>query len=168
MLCENCGEAEATVHQVQVVDDQVTHVALCESCAQEGVFGDTGEGPSLPDLTSEFSGADPAEETVCPGCGLSYEAFAASGKLGCAACFDAFEERLEPLIHRVHGADGHVDTGGEDAGTGLGTVSRQQKLEILEQRLEKSVQREEYEEAARLRDRIAELKEGTPPESSAD
>lgn len=167
MLCENCQETQATVHQIQVVDDQITHVALCESCAEEGVFGHTGEGPSLPDVLSELPDSGSAGETVCPGCGLRYEEFAASGSLGCGRCFDAFEKRLEPLIHRVHGADRHVD-GEEDTGTGLGTVSRQQKLDILEQRLEESVQREDYEEAARLRDRIAELKEGNHPESSSD
>jgi len=71
-------------------------------------------------------------------------------------------------VHRVHGAERHVDGGEPGPGTGLGTLAPREKLDILETRLEKSVRREEYEEAARLRDRIAELKEGMDSGSPSD
>lgn len=165
-LCEKCQEARATVHQIQVLGDEVTHVPLCESCASEGVFGDTGDGPALQDVLSSLPARTDADEMVCSGCGRTYDEFTASGTLGCARCYVAFEDQLGPLIHRIHGADRHVDD--ETASTGLGKVSREQKLQVLEKRLEESVKQENYEEAARLRDRISELKEENSPERFSD
>ena len=77
--------------------------------------------------------------------------------MGCAMCYEAFEEELEKLIKRIHGSDQHV--GRESEASQLGTLPEEKKLRFLEKELERCVREENYEEAAELRDRISELEE---------
>lgn len=126
MLCE-CGEREATVHEVVIKDGVVIERHLCDRCAaQQGVGASTGlpvteligkfimaqqgqqapqEGMAAPQAAIMVAGRGPA----CPKCGLAYEVFKRTGLLGCPACYAAFESRLGPLLERAHeGACTHV------------------------------------------------------------
>ena len=44
----------------------------------------------------------------CDNCGYTFEDIAKTGKLGCGNCYDVFEERLDPIIRRIQGANRHV------------------------------------------------------------
>lgn len=160
MLCENCQNAEATIHQIQMSDGQVTHLQLCKSCAEETTTG-SESGASVASLASSLFGSSSptqtGEQTQCSHCGLTFQEFRESGRVGCAGCYDSFRDRMESLIHRIHGADRHV--GSSSAGSGLSTVSDERKIQLLEKDLERKVQEEQYEEAAELRDKIEELKQ---------
>lgn len=65
-----------------------------------------------------------------------------------------FEDRLEPLLRRIHGSDTHV--GKAPAGAGEKARMRRQ-LEDLRKQLSRAVSDEAYEEAAKIRDRIKEV-----------
>ncbi|MCR9145315.1 MAG: hypothetical protein NXI24_23955 [bacterium] len=43
-------------------------------------------------------------DTTCLYCSSTYRHFLASGRLGCAHCYDAFAADLEPLVEQYHGA----------------------------------------------------------------
>ena len=91
----------------------------------------------------------------CPGCGMSYGEFKERYRLGCARCFDAFREQLQPLLRKVQGAEAH--TGKHPTGAAQGGAGEERSvwtLEVLSRRLQAAVEREEFEEAARLRDQI--------------
>lgn len=185
MRCERC-EREATIHEVIIHKGKKRERHLCEQCAgKAGLSAD----PHLPiaQLISGFmlgpnnpkpaqgkpAGAPtpPTARTVarCAGCGTTYSAFKESGLLGCPACYDAFAERLGPLIERAHeGACHHVgkfprralrdcrSLGDRDrVEVLLGSArEREERLESLRKALAKAVRDEDYERAAMLRDEL--------------
>ena len=161
MVCNVCGANEATIHLTEILNDQMVEVHLCENCAQEkGTefkthFNVNDLLSGLSDLAKEITG----EERVlskCPNCGLTYEEFGRTGRLGCAECYEAFSKHLLPLIKRVQHAVQHV---GKRPSRLAPPARAQQDLRELQNRLSKVVQQEDFEEAARLRDQIKHLEE---------
>ena len=158
MLCDICGKFEATVHLTEIVNEEVTKLHLCEACAREK-GAEMEEHFGLSDLLAGLSdiGAQLEPEVVetikCPVCGFTYQNFRKVGRLGCGACYEAFKKQLAPLLRRIHGADRHV---GKVPLTVGKTVKDTRDLQELKVRMEKAIQAEEFEEAARLRDKIRE------------
>lgn len=168
MLCEECGKEQATVRIEKIINGKKTIMNLCRECAQRAGLLNVFFQPafSINNLLSAFLGSQvealPAlgpgrEETRCPVCGMSYRDFARAGRLGCSRCYHVFEERLDPLLRRIHGSDRHV--GKTPAATGEGAKARRE-LEDLKKKLAAAVSSEAYEEAASLRDRIRQIEAG--------
>ncbi len=160
MLCERCNEAEATIHQVIIEENEVNHYHLCENCAEE-VKKEQQDSESTDLMSKAFSSLSEAQREAtdtCPRCGLKFEEFKQRGRVGCAECYTAFKNEIKPLIKRIHGSDQHVGLSSQSAQ--LGKVSTQRKKQMLQKELDRCVKEENYEEAAELRDRISELKDG--------
>jgi len=155
--CERCNNAQATVHLMKQIDDHKEHLHLCQECAEELEESEETMGVSISSILSNLSDEEQSDEEdlQCDECGLDLETFQQRGRLGCPACYDVFQEHVEPLIKRVHGADEHVDGGGGE----LGVVPNDRKKKLLEKKLKEAVDEERYEDAAQLRDRIEELEE---------
>jgi len=156
MLCEICGKKNATVHLTEIVEEEMMELHLCDKCAQ--AKGAHIQQPfSLSDLLGGLVGLDkePAEEKEtslkCSNCGLSYEDFKRSGKLGCGRCYDIFKEVLLPVLRRIHGLSKH--TGRVPAKTGV-KVKYVRHMQDLQNDLQKSIEMEEFENAAKIRDQI--------------
>lgn len=176
MKCAMCGAAEASVHLTQVADGKVRSVHLCEACARKS--GINIENPmSLSDLffglgltsASAAGGAStppPNASRACPSCGGTLVEFKTSGRLGCPTCYSAFETELEDLIRQMHRGDRHVGRRPAVAAAAAEEASGE-TVEQLQQQLEQAVAEEQYEDAARLRDRIAALRGGTTSHSRA-
>ena len=159
MLCNVCGKNEASIHLTEIVNSQMVELHLCDNCAQEK--GDDLKTPSsfnellagLTDLGG-LLGGQKKEEFKCQGCGLTYEDFSRTGRLGCAECYQCFSKPLMALVKRVQKGNQHV-------GKRPGKISPEARSHIdlrdLEERLQKSIQLEEFEEAARIRDQIKQL-----------
>ena len=163
MICDDCGRNEAHVHIVQIGPDGRREKNLCESCAAHyggNMSAPQGEGVSVNDfLKSVFSGAQTnrsQDPTACPNCGMRYEDFQASGKIGCAVCYATFRSQLEPLLRRIHGSSTHSGKIPRRSG---GVMVTKQKITVLRRKLEKAVAQEEYEKAAQYRDTIRELEQ---------
>lgn len=167
MLCDICGKNEATVHLTEIIDSNMTKLHLCEECARkkgaemESHFGLSDLLAGLADF--EMKVAPKKELKIkCPKCGLGYEDFKNTGRLGCGECYNTFEKSLAPLIKRIHGSSLHMGkTALKGAKTPKPTPSpKRKKAEILEElqaRLQQAIKMEEFEEAARLRDKIREV-----------
>lgn len=173
MKCGMCGAANATVHLTQVGEGKVRTLHLCEACAQKN--GINIDNPaSLSDLffglglaaSSEESAESPTSPSTgpraCPTCGSTLIDFKNTGRLGCPHCYTAFASELKDLIRQMHRGDRHVGrrpslrpapTGAEHAPTGAS-----EDIAQLRAQLERAVAEERYEDAARLRDRIAALR----------
>jgi protein arginine kinase activator len=163
VLCDECGKREATVRFEQVVNGKRTVANLCQECAQKkGIMSVFLQQPSfnISSLLSALLGSQVAsgpalpaggEETRCPVCGMSYRDFARAGMLGCSRCYKTFEDRLEPILRRIHGSDRHVGKAPAKAG-GAAVVRRE--TEELKRELSQAISSEAYEKAAELRDRI--------------
>ncbi len=162
MICNVCGTNEATIHLTEIVNDQMVEIHLCETCAQEkGTefkthFNVNDLLSGLKDLAAEVVGSGEKAPTKCPHCGLTYEEFGRTGRLGCAECYEAFSKLLTPLIKRVQHSTQHV---GKRPSRLTPAVRATHDLRELQNRLHKSIQAEAFEEAARLRDQIQQLEE---------
>lgn len=162
MVCNHCGANEATIHLTEIINNQMLEIHLCETCAQEKGT-DFKTHFNLEDLLAGLAvtekpskGSEKKVSLQCPECGMTYEEFARAGRLGCAGCYSALTKMLTPLIKRIQRAVNHL-------GKRPSKVSRvstgNQDLRLLQERLRKSIQREAFEEAARLRDEIQQMEE---------
>ena len=159
MFCEICGKKEATVHLTEIVNEKVTKLHLCEDCAKEKGnemeehFGLNDLLAGLADLGTNVE-PDVLDTIKCPSCGFTYHDFKKIGRLGCGNCYDAFKKHLAPLLKRIHGSDRHVGKVPLMVGK---TVKDARSLQELKVRMEKAIQSENFEEAAKLRDDIKKL-----------
>ena len=161
MLCEHCQERQANVHITQVVNDKRLELNLCETCYQKeaGKFNLLAQPDfsfhsllaGLLQTESEEEIPRPAEGGKCDNCGLTYSDFSKVGQLGCSECYEKFAVTLEPVLRRIHGNTMHV--GKVPRRTG-GQVLVRKEIAALRSRLQETINREAYEEAARLRDEI--------------
>lgn len=124
---------------------------------------------------------------VCPTCGTTYEDFVKDSQFGCPDCYSVFDPLIGENIKHLQGNERHVgkrpksflastaaaeaekagttEGAGETSGSGEAEPKAQipavDRLRLLQARLKDAVRREEYEEAAALRDEIHKLKEET-------
>jgi protein arginine kinase activator len=157
MICDNCHERDAVVHLTQIVESAVSQVHLCEQCAAARGIETTVATPKHP--LGDFLEAVQQQVTQLPGdaarcayCGTSLRDFRASGRLGCAQCYGAFEQSLRELLRRVHGSTKHE--GWRYAQGDPDVMVREVTLIQLRDRLQRAVDGEAFEEAATLRDQI--------------
>ena len=170
MLCDICGKKQATVHLTEIIDDQMTELHLCEPCAKEK-GAQMEKHFDLSDLLAGLAdmGSAPGlqvdEKVKCPNCGMNYQDFKAIGQLGCSECYKAFNKNLIPLLKRIHGSIQYFGkmpavSAARSLKPGAAkskAASALQQLEDYKARLHKAIQEEEFEQAARLRDKIKEL-----------
>ena len=104
----------------------------------------------------ESESSDKTDMLVCPVCAWDEQRLNASGKLGCENCYKVFAPLLSDVIKNMHSGTSHV--GKQPAGKGdeLGLLHR--KMAELQKKLQHSIEIEDYESAAGLRDKINELK----------
>lgn len=100
----------------------------------------------------------------CSHCGLSIAEFNKTGRLGCSECYHTFADELHGLLRKIHGSDQH---------TGKAPTMDPVQLEVrkeilaLRRRLKRAIEREEFEKAAELRDRINAIEQYTEPGRTA-
>ena len=160
MLCEKCLKRQATVHMQQIINGQITGIHLCQECAVQSDSPLSFE-QFLQGLLSVFGGVPgsvspqkPEVKQRCTVCGLSYEDFKSTGRLGCAECYQTFRREMDPILKNIQGSNRHEGKYPQKAGIGL---LNRRKVEKLRVELSKAIEEEEYENAARLRDQIREL-----------
>ena len=157
MLCDICKKNEATVHLTQIVEGKMLKVDLCDTCSKaKGV--QESAGFSLADLLVGLGAAEEMK-TEAPGarcsvCGFTQADFKKTGRLGCSACWDAFEPGLASLLKAMHKSDRHV---GKVPSKAAHTIVIGEKIKELADELEKAIAAEKYEDAAHIRDRIRDL-----------
>lgn len=168
MLCDICGKNPATVHLTEIIDEQMNELHLCEDCARakssamEQQFGLSELLAGMADFEKPDKDEEPVHVTVkCPNCGLTYADFKKIGRLGCGECYNIFRKYLAPLLKRIHGSSQHVGKSplkakAKPAG-GVSVSKKKTDLQELKVQLQKAIEREAFEEAARLRDQIKEI-----------
>src|SRR5256885_16988462 len=131
-------------------------VHLCEECSKsKGVIEPTGF--SLADLllglgaSQEIEQAAGGVEIKCPRCGFTQADFKKAGRLGCPECYNTFSEALDGLLKTMHKGTRHVGKVPESLRQSRDLSDR---LKLLQKKLSKAIEDEDFEEAAILRDEI--------------
>ncbi|MDD5194722.1 MAG: UvrB/UvrC motif-containing protein [Candidatus Omnitrophica bacterium] len=158
MLCDICHKTIATVHLTEIVNDKIAEMHICSTCAKNKTE-EIKDQLNISDFLGGMSGPGSAIEKEdvslkCSSCGLSYADFKKKGRLGCGNCYLSFKKMLLPLLKKIHGSTHHA---GKKIPQKLASGMPEAKTTDLKGRLERAVQLEEYEEAARLRDEIKNL-----------
>ncbi len=166
MMCSRCGEREATIHEVVIDSDgERAEEHLCEVCAQEAGVNSNVQVP-IAQLISSFVVAEPGSEPEpararpggsCSSCGLTYGDFRKTGLLGCESCYDAFADRLTPLLQRAHEGGTHHVGRSPARGAGVKTIGASEaaaRVAQLRRQLAEAVRNERYERAAQLQREI--------------
>lgn len=161
LKCDLCSKP-ATVHLTQIVNNKVHKVDLCEACAQaKGVTDPSGF--SLADLLLKASlNTEPALSVGvrCEQCGFTQNDFKKHGRFGCPACYDTFRGVVEPMLEGMHNGTSHV---GKIPHRALERKSLYDRLTKLELDLTEAIKSERYEDAARTRDEINQVKQAFGP-----
>ncbi len=163
LKCDLCSKP-ATVHLTQIVNNKIHKVDLCEACAQaKGVTDPSGF--SLADLLHKASlNPESGGDGVCESCGFTAQDFKKTGRFGCPACYDHFGGIIEPLLDTMHRGIAHT---GKVPRRALERRSLYERLTRLETDLDQAIKAERYEDAARFRDEINQVRTASGPQLNA-
>lgn len=177
MECDACKQEEASIFLTEVVEGKVKKVNLCAACAEaKGVNNPKGFnlGDLLTGMGEQSIQTKSSRGLICPNCGFSQGDFKKTGRMGCSDCYDVFTEGLEGLLKAMHKGLHHV--GKAPHGFEPGIVpdipepepeeveslaeeepTPENRIEALQEKLASSIEEENYEEAARIRDELREI-----------
>ncbi len=149
MLCDDCKKRPATIFFKDVLPGEVIELHLCGECAHKrGLIMTKKMSPIeiLQRLLREKSVKD--EKVICSVCYLSLAEFKRRGRFGCSNCISIFEPYIKNLIKQIHQSDKHV---GRQAKCG---PKKGFEVFKLREQLKKALEKEAYEEAAEIRDKL--------------
>ena len=157
MLCEKCGQKEASVYFTEIKDNQKLDVSLCEDCAKDNQSYITS--PALQysvndivgNLIQLIAGKNPQHSNAtCDHCGISYHEFHISGRFGCERDYKAFRKDVKKLFLDIHNSNHHK-------GKVPHQLKLQNKIDNLKAKLEKCIKKEDYEKASEINSLIQKL-----------
>lgn len=171
MECQECQKRHATLHFSQTINGEKKEVHVCEICAKEkGYMTYPGEdmytlhnllaglfnfeqGPMK--QTPQQEGMSLKSDLQCPHCSMTFSHFKKVGKFGCATCYETFSSRLDPIFRRVH--SGNTKHHGKIPTRKGEHLHTRKKIAAYKDELEQLIDKEEFEEAAIVRDKIRAL-----------
>ncbi|MFH1459521.1 MAG: UvrB/UvrC motif-containing protein [Candidatus Omnitrophota bacterium] len=160
MVCQVCNKNPATVHLTEIINEQMTELHICEQCAKDKGIAGLGQPFGLQDLLAglvDFGAPVTKDKKVvlqCDNCKMTYEDFRKAGRFGCSQCYDTFKDSLEPLLKKIHGSVRHFGKGPMLDGAEFKVKKDLQNLHL---KLQRAIQSEAFEEAAKIRDEIKNL-----------
>ena len=167
MKCTHCHEREATTHIKKNINGKREEMHLCSECAKElGVMNEFNFEPfSMDSFFGNLLGAGAAALNSlagvdrCTYCGSSFNDVVSSGQVGCAHCYDKFEDLLFPSIEKLHGRAKHIGksvtyTEESEPAAQEEPAAAGSELDKLKAELKKAVKEQRFEDAAVLRDKI--------------
>ena len=149
MDCQKCGRKPATVFMTTVVGEELKRTDLCEDCARETGAVHPSGFLSAENLMTGMTPSPAVEVEKCPACGYPADSLHKTGRLGCAVCYEKFSSLLVEALQESQKNLTHV---------GKRPRRKHARAEDLEAELRQLIHSEQYEEAAKVRDRIAKLK----------
>lgn len=172
MLCQKCLKNEATVFIEASVNGSSWKCHVCARCAAREVVISPDSAAAASQNPASYatkqkssaarsSGRASVGRGACPVCGTSHRQIRKTSRFGCATCYELFGESIldssasaaesklpapEPKKRPALAPDdGKPDDGNKDPAAAV---------KKLRDKLERAVRREDYEEAAGLRDKI--------------
>ena len=149
------GSGKAHLYITKVIGGQVFHskMLLTANAATEILKGAgfclTGDGES----SFRYAGKG---RVGCPSCGQHRKDFETTGRFGCPECYRAFGDLMPAMLRRMHRGTEHL---GKIPAAAVTEGQLLRRRTVLKDWLDRSVSREEYEEAAAFRDDLRELED---------
>lgn len=159
MICEVCRQNNADIIFKTVTGNQVATKAMCMSCAHNMQQDMIKMFMALGFKREQVEENQPAPETkavmpryICTGCGRPYEKLDETTMAGCASCYDAMREDLQARAAQTEQAEDTAQVNAEDE---TEQPVNQDPVKELRYHLMEAIVSERFEDAARLRDQIA-------------
>ena len=157
----DCSECKKPLYvcYTEIVGDKMTRTVMCADCPhlerrlygtvrKEGV-GETGKGA-----------------LACGNCGTTLESIRTGNLLGCGDCYEVFSDTLIEALLKESRISRHLTSNKKTQPLHIGRtpgevteISPTLRLIALNEALDETLIREDYEQAALLRDQIRALKE---------
>jgi protein arginine kinase activator len=158
MICSICKDKVATIRLKEFVNNVVTDLHLCQQCFEtrelKGGGGSGGDSDKMLESLvqqGQKKAKGKAKPRKCPACGMAEDQFRAKGRLGCGRCYETFGTALETILTSVHSAAEHRGKVPRHAARSL---DFKVELRRLQEDLQRAILSENYERAAKLRDKI--------------
>lgn len=154
--CSECKNPIA-VHYTEIVGNKTTHTGMCNIC---------------PQLQKRLKGMGPEEEIglapdtgiVCGECGTTLSNVKVGHMLGCSHCYEVFGDLIVDDLMTVNKISPSIVKKRKTVPLHVGRspgevreISPSLQLIALNEALDETLKREDYEQAALLRDQIKEL-----------
>lgn len=174
MLCDRCQKREAKILYTEIINGSKKEEHLCEDCATDFTSfqmekpilnSELTLGDLLSTIFDSYQTGGPKEQgkfkpnIICDRCGTSYEEFLHKGRFGCSNCYKSFGRQIGNTMKGIHGADVHTGKQPKDFISSTERIIKgMTETERIALELQEAIEKEEFEKAARLRDKIRALK----------
>lgn len=160
MKCQKCAKP-ATFHITDIEGGKPREYHFCDEHARQHLAPaeEAQESTPMSELAKKLavSGSSssrepsPADRQSCPICQITFLEFRNSGRLGCPYDYEVFRDELMPLLENIHEETRHS---GKVPKRAPRNSQQQTTLIQLRNDLKRAVAAEDYETAARVRDKI--------------
>ena len=160
MKCQRCPKP-ATFHITDIERGKPKEFHFCDEHARQHLSpsSEVGEKPDISSLAEKLSQggleksreATAVDKQVCPCCQMSFQEFRNTGRLGCPYDYEVFRDELMPLLENIHEETRHT---GKFPRRAPRDPVRQTELIQLRNEQKRAIAAEDYEMAARIRDKI--------------
>lgn len=164
--CSECKKP-IVVRYTEIVGDSIVETSMCADCPllSKRLFGSLT--PLTPGMPLSASGG-----LCCGNCGISWEAVKTGNPLGCSDCYEVFGDLILAELVASTKLPSKIATNkkampihiGRAPGESL-EISPSLRLLALNEALKETLSREDYEQAAWLRDQIKALTESERKEN---
>jgi len=159
--CTECKKPIAVLY-TEIVGDKMTRTVMCADCPhlERRLYGKmTQEGEEAGGVESEAS-------LACGNCGTTLAQIRTGHPLGCVECYSVFGDVVIDNLTKTGRISHHLTTNKKTQPLHIGRspgevteISPTLRLIALNEALDETLIREDYEQAALLRDQIKALKE---------
>jgi protein arginine kinase activator len=153
--CSECKKPIAILY-TEIVGDSFTHTSMCADCPELQL---RLHGTSPQELVANQTGSPAGLE--CGNCGTTLEEVKRGHRLGCSECYTVFEDVLLMEIQAANRLSPRISLTKKNLPLHMGhspgerlTVNPSSRLLALNEALKEMLNREDYEQAAWLRDQI--------------
>lgn len=163
--CSECKRPIA-VRYTEIVGGAITHTSMCAECPQlERRLHGIGAG--------SLTGAQGETGLVCGDCGTTLANVRMGSLLGCSHCYEVFGDAILAELQATNRIPSSAIAHKKNVAIHLGRapgelveISPTSRLAALNEALTETLTREDYEQAAWLRDQIKKLTENPESETS--
>lgn len=160
--CGSCKK-EITVRYTEIVGQRITATCMCADCP---VLERRLKG--VPKDEKTHRSKDKGTGLACGDCGTTLEAIRVGNPLGCSHCYEVFDEVIIQELLNSDRIPQRIATTKKTTPIHIGRapgeaqeINPSLRLLALNEALNETLKREDYEQAAMLRDQIKELTDKT-------